>query len=191
MSHFLLIFVRSKKYIRNKMGCKTTVKYPVFIDCNGVSPDGQITIDYTPFADRGEVTVSTSETPATIVLATSLIAGLMSPAQFSLLARVDISTVISQGGSVITINGNSKCGTITVLTGSSGQSGTIFTYDISANIPNNSVIVFSDMADNYAMGHYQVVSMEIDNLKRMVLKAKDGITLEASTTYKWSYQINS
>ena len=172
-------------------GCKTTVKYPVFIDCEGINPDAQIEISYSSFSNRGEVSISTSETPAIITLATSLKAGLITPAQFILLSRVDISTTISSGGSSITISGNSKCGTITVVTGVSGQSGTIFTYDISANIPNNSFIVFSDINDNYAMGHYQVVSMEIDVLKRMVLKAKDGITLEPSTTYKWSYQINS
>lgn len=171
-------------------GCKTTVKYPVFIDCNGVNTEAQ-QISYEPFPNKGEISISTSETPAIIPLATSTNAGLTSPAQFALLLRTDISTSISSGGSTITITGNNKCGVITVLTGGSGQSGTIFIYDISSNISINSIILFSDINDNYAMGHYQVVSMEIDSSRRMVLKAKDGITLEPLTTYKWSYQINS
>jgi len=171
-------------------GCKTTVKYPVFIDCEGINLDTQL-ISYSSFSNRGEISISTSETPAIITLATSTKAGLMTPAQFALLLRTDISTSISSGGSTITIIGNNKCGTITVVTGGSGQSGTIFTYNISSHIQDNSLIVFSDINDNYAMGHYQVVSMEIDGLKIMVLKAKDGITLEPLTTYKWSYQINS
>lgn len=173
------------------MSACQTIKFPVFIDCNGVSPDSQIGIDYEASPTNGEITISSSETPAIIPLATSIIAGLMSPAQFSLLARVDISTTITASGSTVTITGNTKCGKITVVTGSSGQSGNIFTYNISSLIPSNSILTFSDMKDNYAMGHYQVVYAEIDSLKRMVLQVKDGIILEPSTIYQWSYQINN
>jgi hypothetical protein len=173
------------------MAACQTIKFPVFIDCNGVSPDSQIGISYEPFVDKGEVSISTSNIPATIPLASNLIAGLMTPSQFSSLSKIDISTTIITSSSTTTIVGNNKCGVITVITGSSGKSGNIFTYDINALIPVNSVLTFSDMRDNYAMGHYQVVYIEIDSLKRMVLQAKDGITLEPSTTYKWSYQINS
>jgi hypothetical protein len=172
-------------------GCKVTVKYPVFINCEGIDPDAQIGIIYSSFANRGEIFVSTSETPAIVPLATNTKAGLMSPTQFSMLSRADISVTMPSSGSTVTISGNNKCGTIMVSTGGLGQSGTILIYDISSYIQPNSVILFSDINDNYAMGHYQVVSMEIDNLGVMILRAKDGITLEPNTVYKWSYQINS
>jgi len=169
--------------------CGTTVKFPVFIDCNGIS-QSQISLGYQSYSNKGEITISTSETPAIIPLASNIIAGLMSPAQFALLSSTDISTTVSSSTSSISISGNTKYGTVQIAVGVDGQSGTVFVYDISTYIPNNSILVFSDMLDNYAMGHYQVGYLYIDNLKRMVFKVKDGITLEPSTIYKWSYKIN-
>lgn len=172
-------------------GCKTTVKYPVFIDCNGINPDNQIEISYSSFSSSGEIYISTSDKPAIINLANSIKAGLMSPFQYALLSRADISTIIYSKGTQIVIDGNNKCGTITVSTGAIGNAGVLFSYDISSYILSNSIITFSDIYDNYAMGHYQVVCMQIDVTGKMILTIKDSITLEPFTAYRWSYQINS
>ena len=175
------------------MSCNRVTKFPIYIDCNG-DPNGNgtpIEISYISFANKGEIAITTSGTHAIIPLATASIAGLMTPAQFLSLKKVDISTQVSNGDTTINISGNTRCGYVEIITGSSGQAGTVFVYDISSHIQSGAILVFSDMLDNYAMGHYQVGYMYLDSSNRMVFKVKEDMVLEPNTTYKWAYHIQS
>ena len=174
------------------MATFSTIKFPVFIDCNGAgTQEIPITIAYDATPTQGEISISSDIGVAVIPLATSIDSGLMSPAQFSDLSRIDISTTLVLATSTAIITGNNKCGTIQLETGATGLTGIIFEYDISTDIADDSIVVFSDFLDNFAMGHYQVVLITINSLKKLVLAVKTGVTLELNKTYKWSYHITS
>jgi len=151
-----------------------------------------VNLQYIPSPTNGRIDNS-GGSDAIIPIVDETNAGLMSPAILSIINYIgseeEIEETIEVEDSVITIIGDGISGTITISVGDIGLSGDLFALLIASTFVTKSVVMISDVYDNYAMGHSGIFRARITDSNEFTLSVKTGFTLETNEIYKLYYYI--